>query len=39
MAKTQESAAAALNKGARVTVVGQVRGLMMNVLVRECELQ
>jgi hypothetical protein len=29
--------AASLSKGARVTVRGRVTGLMMNVVVRECE--
>jgi hypothetical protein len=32
----EEKAASALNKGDNVTVMGQVDGLMMNVLVKEC---
>lgn len=34
----EEKAAAALNKGDDVTVVGHVDGLMMNVLVKDCEI-
>jgi hypothetical protein len=39
LAKGQESRAAALHKGDRVTVRGTVSGLMMNVLVKECEVE
>lgn len=34
----QEKRAAALSKGSKVTVRGRVDGLMMNVLVRNCEI-
>ena len=34
----QASKAANLNKGEKITVRGQVSGLMMNVLVRDCEI-
>ncbi|QRK05218.1 hypothetical protein JQX13_34165 [Archangium violaceum] len=36
--KSQVKKAASLSRGARITVRGRVSGLMMNVLVRECEL-
>lgn len=38
VADGQEKRAAALSKGAKVTVRGRVDGLMMNVLVRDCEI-
>jgi len=36
--KSQVKKAASLSQGSRVTVRGRVSGLLMNVLVRECEL-
>lgn len=36
--KAQVKKAAALSQGTRVTVRGRVSGMLMNVLVRECEL-
>ncbi len=36
--KSGEAAASALDKGSTVTVTGRVSGLMMNVLVKDCEL-
>ncbi len=38
LADGEESKAANLSKGQRVTVQGTVAGLMMNVLVRECQI-
>jgi hypothetical protein len=35
----QENKAAALSKGQSVTITGRVDGLMMNVMVKECEIQ
>ncbi|WP_395835555.1 hypothetical protein [Archangium violaceum] len=36
--KSQAKKAASLSQGARITVRGRVSGLMMNVIVRECDL-
>ncbi|WP_395842424.1 hypothetical protein [Cystobacter fuscus] len=38
LGKAQATKAASLSKGARVTIRGCVAGLMMDVLVRDCEL-
>jgi hypothetical protein len=38
LGKAQAAKAASLSKGARVTIRGRVAGLMMDVLVRDCEL-
>lgn len=39
VADGEEAAAAALTKGTKVSAVGRVDGLMMNVLLRECRIE
>lgn len=39
LTKSQEAHAASIDKGAKVTLTGKVSGLMMNVIVKDCEFE